>query len=202
MTYWLVVIFLVIDVSDYALCLHDDRKLDLIVVVDCATPNSAILGQLKTQLKYMVDSMSRKSAHFRLAIISYQNHPYGGRIRGTTSVSNIASVVNFTDDKSKMKDNINSLRCFGNSGSRRGLADALALAVQLSNNDDDDCNNDYKCRQEALTVCVLLREYACLQWEKITKTFNTSCENNVIFTLWLQLHLIKPLENWCLYNTV
>ena len=147
-------------------CLHDDRKLDLIVVVDCATANSAILGQLKTQLKYMVDSMSRKSAHFRLAIISYQNHPYSGRRGQTASVSNIASVVNFTDDKSKMKENITSLRCFGNSGSRRGLADGLALAVHLSNNDDDDCNNDYKCRREALTVCVLLREYACLQWGK------------------------------------
>ena len=184
-------------------CLHDDQKLDLIVIVECATTNSAILGQLKAQLRHMVDAMSKKSAHFRLAIISYQNHPNTGRRVPTASVSNIASVVNFTDDKSKMKENITSLRCFGSSGSRRGLADGLALAVHLSNNnDDDDCNNDYKCRQEALTVCVLLREYACLQWEKITKTFNTSCENNVIFTLWLQLHLIKPLANWCLYNTV
>ena len=184
-------------------CLHDDQKLDLIVIVECATTNAAILGQLKAQLRHMVDAMSKKSAHFRLAIISYQNHPNTGRRVPTASVSNIASVVNFTDDKSKMKENITSLRCFGSSGSRRGLADGLALAVHLSNNnDDDDCNNDYKCRQEALTVCVLLREYACLQWEKITKTFNTSCENNVIFTLWLQLHLIKPLANWCLYNTV
>ncbi|CAH3188528.1 unnamed protein product [Porites lobata] len=144
-------------VSHHAPCLHDDRKLDLIVVVDCATTNAAILGQLKAQLRHMVDAISQKSAHFRLAIISYQNHPNTGRRVPTASVSNIASVVNFTDDKSKMKDNINGLRCFGNSGSRRGLADALALAVHLSNNnDDDDCNNDYKCRQEALTVCVLL----------------------------------------------
>ena len=139
-------------------CLHDDRKLDLIVVVDCATPNSAILGQLKTQLRHMVDDMSQKSVHFRLAIISYQNHPNIGRRGQTTSGSNIALVVNFTDDKSKMKENINSLRCFGNSGSRRGLADGLALAVDLSNNVDDDYNNDYKCRPEAVTVCVLLRE--------------------------------------------
>ena len=166
--------------SHHAPCLHDDRKLDLIVVVDCATTNAAILGQLKAQLRHMVDAMSQKSAHFRLAIISYQNHPNTGRRVPTASVSNIASVVNFTDDKSKMKENINSLRCFGSSGSRRGLADALALAVQLSNNDDDDCNNDYKCRQEALTVCVLLREYACLQCKKITKTFNTSCENTML----------------------
>lgn len=162
-------------------CLHDDQKLDLIVIVECATTNSAILGQLKAQLRHMVDAMSRKSAHFRLAIISYQNHPNTGRRVPTASVSNIASVVNFTDDKSKMKDNINSLRCFGSSGSRRGLADALALAVHLSNNnDDDDCNNDYKCRQEALTVCVCLREYACLQCKKITKIFNTSCENTML----------------------
>ena len=167
--------------SHYAPCLYDGRKLDLIVVVDCATPNSAILGQLKAQLKHMVHGMRRGSAHFRLAIISYQNHPNTGRRVPTASVSNIASVVNFTDDKSKMKENINSLRCFGSSGSRRGLADGLALAVHLSNNDDDDdCNNDYKCRQEALTVCVLLREYACLQCEKITKTFNTSCENTML----------------------
>ena len=167
--------------SHHAPCLHDDQKLDLIVVVDCATTNSAILGQLKTQLKHMVDAMSKKSAHFRLAIISYQNHPNSGRRGQTASVSNIASVVNFTDDKSKMKENIISLRCFGSIGSRRGLADALALAVHLSNNnDDDDCNNDYKCRQEALTVCVLLREYACLQCEKITKTFNISCENTML----------------------
>ena len=167
--------------SHYAPCLYDGRKLDLIVVVDCATPNSAILGQLKAQLKHMVHGMRRGSAHFRLAIISYQNHPNTGRRVPTASVSNIASVVNFTDDKSKMKENINSLRCFGSSGSRRGLADGLALAVHLSNNDDDDdCNNDYKCRREALTVCVLLREYTCLQWEKITKTFNTSCENTML----------------------
>ena len=160
-------------------CLHDHQKLDLIVVVDCATTNAAILGQLKTQLRHMVDGMSQKSVHFRLAIISYQNHPYTGR--RVPTASNIASVVNFTDDKSKMKENINGLRCFGNSGSRRGLADALALAVHLSNNnDDDDYNIDYKCRQEALTVCVCLREYACLQCKKITKTFNTSCENTML----------------------
>ena len=140
-------------------CLHDDQKLDLIVVVDCATTNSAILGQLKTQLRHMVDTVSKERAHFRLAIISYQNHPNIGRRGQTASGSNIASVFNFTDDKSKMKENINSLRCFGNSGSRRGLADGLALAVHLSNNDDDDdCNNYYKCRREALKVCVLLRE--------------------------------------------
>ena len=140
-------------------CLHDHQKLDLIVVVDCATTNSAILGQLKTQLRHMVDDMSQKSVHFRLAIISYQNHPNIGRRGQTASGSNIASVYNFTDDKSKMKENINSLRCFGSSGSRRGLADGLALAVHLTNNnDDDDCNNYYKCRQEALKVCVLLRE--------------------------------------------
>ena len=149
--------------SHHAPCLHDDQKLDLIVVVDCATTNSAILGQLKAQLRHMVDTMSKKSAHFRLAIISYQNHPNTRRRVQAASVSNIASVVNFTDDKSKMKEGINSLRCFGNSGSRRGLADGLALAVHLSNNnDDDDCSNYFKCRREALTVCVLLREYACL----------------------------------------
>ena len=168
--------------SHYAPCLHDDRKLDLIVVVDCATTNPAILGQLKTQLKHMVDDMSRKSVNFRLAIISYQNHPYSGRRVPTASLSNIASVVNFTDDIAKMKEGINSLRCFGSSGSRRGLADGLALAVHLSNNDNDDCNNDYKCRREALTVCVLLREYACLQCEKTTKTFNTSYENTMLYS--------------------
>ena len=146
--------------SYHAPCLHDDQKLDLIVVVDCATPNSAILGQLKTQLKYMVDVMSGRSGHFRLAIISYQNHPYIGRRGQTASVSNIASVVNFTDDKAKMKENISSLRCFGNSGSRRGLADGLALAVHLSSNSDDG-DTYYKCRKEALTVCVLLRKYIC-----------------------------------------
>ena len=143
-----------------ARCIRDDQKLDLIVVVDCATTNSAILGQLKTQLKHMVDDVSRKSAHFRLAIISYQNHPYSGRRGQTASVSNIASVFNFTDDKAKMKEGINSLRCFGSSGSRIGLADGLALAVHLSNNNDDhDHDTYYKCRREALTVCVLLRKY-------------------------------------------
>ena len=163
-------------------CLHYDQKLDLIVVVDCATTNPAILGKLKTELKHMVNVISGRNVHFRLAIISYQNHPNIGRRGQTTSGSNIALVVNFTDDKSKMKENINSLRCFGSSGSRRGLADGLALAVHLSNNDDDDCNNYYKCRREALKVCVLLREYACLQWEKITKTFNTLCESTMLYS--------------------
>ena len=59
-----------------------------------------------------------------------------------------------------MKENISSLRCFGNSGSRRGLADGLALAVHLSSNSDDG-DTYYKCRKEALTVCVLLRKYIC-----------------------------------------
>ena len=143
--------------SHHAPCLHDGQKLDLIVIVDCATTNSAILGQLKTQLNHLVDVLSRKSAHFRLAIISYQNHLNGRR---KASVSNIAFVADFTDDKSRMKENINSLRCFGSNGSRRGLADGLALAVHLSSNNGDDDDN-YKCRREALTVCVLLRKYIC-----------------------------------------
>lgn len=150
-------IFLFIDVSHYVPCLHDDQKLDLIVVVDCATPNSAILGQLKTQLNHLVDVLSRKSAHFRLAIISYQNHLNGRR---KASVSNIAFVSDFTDDKARMKENINNLRCFGSNGFKRGLADGLALAVHLSSNNGDDDDN-YKCRREALTVCVLLRKYIC-----------------------------------------
>ena len=141
--------------SHHAPCLHDGQKLDLIVVVDCATTNSAILGQLKTQLNHSVDVLSRKSGHFRLAIISYQNHLNGRR---KASVSNIACLADFTDDKSRMKENINSLRCFGSNGSRRGLADGLALAVHLSSNNGDDDDN-YKCRREALTVCVLLRKY-------------------------------------------
>ena len=129
----------------------------MIVVIDCATSNPVIVSQLKGQLKYMVDGMSRKSVHFRLAIISYQNHPYSRRsIQSSFDRAPASYVLNFTDDKGKMKEGINSLRCLKNSGSRSGLADGLALAVQLSNSDD---GGDFKCREDALRICVLLRKY-------------------------------------------
>lgn len=142
------------DVSPNPPCLYDDKKLDMIVVVDCATTSPVIMTPLKAQLKHVVDGILRRGLHLRLALISYQNHPPLARMReGHWHMNSTAYVENFTDDKEKMKRHIQELRCFGNRGSRRGLADGLALAVRLSKNDDGD---DSKCRKEALKVCILL----------------------------------------------
>lgn len=136
---------------------HSDRKLDMIVVIDCATSNPIVLGHLRTQLNYTVDKIFNKGLQFRLALVSYQNHPVSSRNQSGRPHSNrIAYLQNFTDDKEKMKNYINSLRCFGKRGVRKGLADGLALAVHLSQAVNDD---DFKCRKEAVKVCILLREY-------------------------------------------
>ena len=131
--------------------------LDMIVVVDCATSNPAVLGHLKTQLIYMVGNICRKGLRFRLALISYQNHQQPSRRRtGHPHVHSTAYLQNFTNDKEEMKNYIKSLRCFGKKGPRKGLADGLALAVRLS---EDVAGDDSKCRKEAIKVCILLREY-------------------------------------------
>ena len=136
---------------------HSDKKLDMIVVVDCATSNPIVLSHLKTQLNHTVDKIFNKGLKFRLALISYQNHHLPSRNQSGRPHSNsIAYLQNFTDDKEKMKNYINSLRCFGKRGVRKGLADGLALAVCLSQAVN---GNDFKCRKEAVKVCILLREY-------------------------------------------
>lgn len=137
-------------------CLHDDKKLDVIVVVDCAASKPAIMGTLKTQLKHAVECLFRKSLHFRLALISYQNHHLAVRKGNWHHTKSTAFVQNFTDDKAEMIQNIDNLKCLGDKRSYSGLADGLALAVRLSNNDDGDTT---KCRREALKVCILLRKY-------------------------------------------
>ena len=128
----------------------------MIVVVDCAASKPAIMGTLKTQLKHAVECLFRKSLHFRLALISYQNHHLDVRRGNWHHTKSTAFVQNFTDDKAEMIQNIDSLKCSGEKRSYSGLADGLALAVRLSNNDDGDST---KCRREALKVCILLRKY-------------------------------------------
>ncbi|KAJ7373678.1 hypothetical protein OS493_011287 [Desmophyllum pertusum] len=66
-------------------CFHNDKNLDLILVVDCATSNPAFLGLMKTQLNHLVTAIFKKGFHLRLALVSYQNHqkhsPFGTRHR-------------------------------------------------------------------------------------------------------------------------
>lgn len=133
----------------------------MIVVVDCAMSNPVMLRRLQTQLKYMVDAIFKKGLHFRMALVSYRNHQLPPRVpTGHPSINSTAFLQTFTDDKAEMKNYIQSLRCFGKKGPRRGLADGLALAVQLSKGVDGD---DSKCRKEAIKVCILLRKYECFQ---------------------------------------
>jgi len=135
-------------------CCHNDKKLDVIVVVDCAMSNPVVMRHLKMQLKYMVDAIFRKDLHFRMALVSYQNHQLPPRVRtGHPYINSTAFLQTFTDDKEEMKNYIQSLRCFGKKGPRRGLADGLALAVHLSKGVDGDIS---KCRKEAVKVCILL----------------------------------------------
>ncbi|XP_066027018.1 uncharacterized protein [Pocillopora verrucosa] len=135
-------------------CNHDDKNLDLILVVDCALSNPVLLQRLKTQLRYLINDIF-DSFHLRLALISYQNHqrhPRPGMRSGDPQINKTALIQKFTDRRDAMKETIENLRRLGRPGGTRGLADGLALAVQLSEVGDD---ND-KCRRNAIKVCILL----------------------------------------------
>lgn len=137
-------------------CNHNDKNLDLILVIDCALSNPVLLGRLKTQLRYLINDIF-DSFHLRLALISYQNHkrhPRSGMRSGDLQINNTALLQNFTDRRDIMKEAIENLRRFGSKGTTRGLADGLALAVQLSELGDDI--NNLKCRKNAIKVCILL----------------------------------------------
>lgn len=136
-------------------CLHNDKKLDLVVIVDCATTNPIILKRWKIQLITAINSLFEE-LDFRLALISYQNHEYTPRLRGTGHGRSAASLSVFTDKKEQMKNNIKNLRCLGKRGSRRGLAAGLALAVRLS--EDISVDGFRHFRPEAVKICVLLRK--------------------------------------------
>ena len=143
----------------------------MIVVVDCATSNPIVLGHLKTQLIHTVDRIFSKPFHLRLALVSYQNHQLPLRNQsGRPRINSVAHLQNFTDDKEKMKNYIKSLRCFGKRGNRKGLADGLALAVRVSEAVNGD---DFKCRKEAVKVCILLREYEFTR--NSLETINSYC---------------------------
>lgn len=131
-------------------CNHDGQNVDLILVVDCALSNPVLLTRLKTQLKYLIHDLFN-NFHLRLALISYQNHQ---RRSGDPHRNNTAVIQNFTDERDVMKESIQSMQRFGRAGGRRGLADGLALAVQLSEVGDD--SNSFKCRKNAIKVCMLL----------------------------------------------
>lgn len=139
---------------------HNGKKLDLILVVDCATSNPALLGLLKTQLCYLVNAIFNKGFHLRLALVSYQNHQKTSRFGMRSNnplINNTVYAQNFTDDRKEMKDFIKNLRCFGKGGTTKGLADGLVAALRLSETDVD--NNNSKCRKDAIKMCILLREY-------------------------------------------
>ena len=149
-------------------CNHNDKNLDLILVIDCAASNPALLGHLKTQLRYLISAIFMKGFHLRLALISYRNHqkhPRLGMRSGNPHINNTAFVQNFTDKREVMKECINNLRCFGKGGRTRGLADGLASALCLieAGNDSDNL----KCRKDAIKVCILLREYNKITCNKL-----------------------------------
>ena len=140
--------------------IHNDKKLDLIVAVDCATGNPVVLKRLRRQLISAINSVFEilKDLDFRLALISYQNHLDMTRHgQGAGFVHNTAILERFTSNKEKMKNNINSLRCMGRKGHQKGLADGLALAVHLS--EGISTGDPQRCRKEAVKVCVLLRKF-------------------------------------------
>ena len=142
--------------ATHADCNHNENNLDLILVVDCALSNPVLLGRLKTQLRYLINDIF-DSFHLRLALIRYQNHqrhPRPGMRSGDPQINKTALIQKFTDRRDAMKETIENLRRLGRPGGTRGLADGLALAVQLSEVGDDDD----KCRRNAIKVCILLRE--------------------------------------------
>lgn len=131
----------------------------MILVIDCATSNPIILGHLKTQLAHAVDAIfkSKKPLQLRLALVSYQNHNMPTKKqKRSRHVHCSAFLQKFTSNKEEMLTNIKNLRCYGKKGSRKGLADGLALAVRLS---EGVIGDDFKCRKEAVKVCILLRKY-------------------------------------------
>jgi len=175
-------------------CLHNDKKLDLVVIVDCATRNPIILRRWKIQLLTAIDSLF-EDLDFRLALISYQNH---GPLQGTGPGHSAASLSVFTDKKEQMKNNIKNLRCLGKRGSRRGLAAGLALAVCLC--EDVSVDGFRHFRPEAVKVCVLmpledhvanLDVFKCPQGHDVTKLCDKLAQNSV--TLFTVLEkVVKP----------
>lgn len=134
-------------------CRYDERKLDLIVLVDQATDNLVYIERLKTQLLYLVNLISEKDYVFRLALAGYQNHK-----EPQTSV--LAPTQNFTSDVEKMKLQVANLKCYGQEmASMKGLADGLAWVWRLAETDSD---GDYesKFRKDATKLCILLRKYS------------------------------------------
>jgi len=175
-------------------CLHNDKKMDLVVIVDCATRNPIILRRWKIQLLTAIDSLF-EDLDFRLALISYQNH---GPLQGTGPGHSAASLSVFTDKKEQMKNNIKNLRCLGKRGSRRGLAAGLALAVCLC--EDVSVDGFRHFRPEAVKVCVLmpledhvanLDVFKCPQGHDVTKLCDKLAQNSV--TLFTVLEkVVKP----------
>ncbi|KAK2569115.1 hypothetical protein P5673_006003 [Acropora cervicornis] len=175
-------------------CLHNDKKLDLVVIVDCATRNPIILRRWKIQLLTAIDSLF-EDLDFRLALISYQNH---GHLQGTGPGHSAASLSVFTDKKEEMKNSIKNLRCLGKRGSRRGLAAGLALAVCLC--EDVSVDGFRHFRPEAVKVCVLmpledhvanLDVFKCPQGHDMTKLCDKLAQNSV--TLFTVLEkVVKP----------
>lgn len=169
--------------------IHNDKKLDLIVAVDCATGNPVVLKRLRRQLISAINSVFEilKDLDFRLALISYQNHLDMTRHgQGAGFVHNTAILERFTSNKEKMKNNINSLRCMGRKGHQKGLADGLALAVHLS--EGISTGDPQRCRKEAVKVCVLLPLedcrgnldiFRCNHGHDVTKLCDKLAENSV-----------------------
>lgn len=179
-------------------CLHNDKKLDLVVIVDCATTNPIILKRWKIQLISAINSLFEEDLDFRLALISYQNHGNTLRLQRTGPGHSAASLSVFTDKKEQMKNDIKNLRCLGKRGSRRGLAAGLALAVCLC--EDVSVDGFRHFRPEAVKVCVLmpledhvanLDVFKCPQGHDVTKLCDKLAENSV--TLFTVLEkVVKP----------
>lgn len=181
--------FMMTDSSTDDQRIHNDKKLDLIVAVDCATGNPVVLKRLRRQLISAINSVFEilKDLDFRLALISYQNHLDMTRHgQGAGFVHNTAILERFTSNKEEMKNNINSLRCMGRKGHQKGLADGLALAVHLS--EGISTGDPQRCRKEAVKVCVLLPLedcrgnldiFRCNHGHDVTKLCDKLAENSV-----------------------
>lgn len=118
-------------------CSYDQKKLDMIIVVDCSTADIKYLRSLKSQLNKMIQICSNGDYDFRFALVDYWDQH--------AMTNYYARVQNFTSDVKEMKSYIKKLRQ-RRTGFMKGMAYGLA---QVSSEDNG-------ARSEAAKLCILL----------------------------------------------